>query len=86
MDKKEATKELAKIVSEAKKHREKSLKKAVALADKHGLTFVWDDTYGSRQQEYLGKGSVDQEYDYDTDEDKEVVLEEGKWTSSSEGC
>jgi hypothetical protein len=85
-DKKEAIKELAKIVREAKSHHKAELKKAQKLADKYGLSFVWNDSYGNREQEYLGKGFKREEYDYETDKTEEVDLSEGQWTSSSEGC
>lgn len=80
MTKEQAAKELAKIVKEAQDNHKAALEKAIALADQYGLCFTWDYTYGSRQQEYLGKGC---EY---FDWNSKQILTEGKWTSSSDGC
>lgn len=82
MTKQEATKKLASIVKNAKKAHDKAKNEAMNLADQFGLTFIWDDTYGSREQEYLGKGSTKENWDCTKDE----ILEEGEWVSSSDNC
>jgi threonine dehydratase len=86
MTKQEAVKELAKIVADARKQLDDAKKAAIKLADEFGLTFVWDKTYGNQEQEYLGKGTLQHEYNYQTKKYEEVLLDKGKWTSSSEGC
>lgn len=61
---------LSNIVDNAKK----LLKEAQAFADLHGLTFRWDEDYGSYKQWYVGKGTP-------------TYTDQGKWTSSSDqGC
>lgn len=86
MDKQKAAKELAEIVENAKQNHQRELEKAKALADQFGLTFVWNDTYGSQEQEYLGKGSEKDKFNYNTRQYEKVEVTQGEWVSSSDNC
>ncbi len=74
--------QLAALVEKAKV----ALEKAKEYANKHSLSFEWDLSYGSRMQEYLGKGFLEEVYDYEKDTWGKKPTEKGKWVSSSDGC
>lgn len=86
---KEQQQELAEIVARGRQ----ALKDAVAFADEHGLAFRWDESYGSAQQEYVGKGFVNPDYANPSEDDwvpsgydETGARERGGWVSSSDHC
>ncbi len=82
----ETQQQLADMAKDARVEVQRLRKACMDFADEHGLTFKWDDTYGSREQTYHGKGApfIDS-YGWEAS-DADDVLDQGKWTSSSEGC
>jgi hypothetical protein len=69
MSDQEKTEFLAALVKQSKD----LLEQAKEFADKHAMTFRWDEDYGAEKQWYVGRGSP-------------TRTKEGEWTSSSNGC
>lgn len=82
MSNKKVNEQIAKLLEESRQ----KLKEAQELADKHSVTFMWDREYGSRQQEYIGKGATYYGYDEDKGDWGDIVADEGRWYSSSDQC
>lgn len=81
MEQKEVIAHLAKMVSDFQTLRRETLKKCIDFANEHQLSFHWDSTYGSHQQEYFPKGH--EEYEQFAGDYAYEDTGEGVWVHSS---
>lgn len=79
MTEKEKVEKMAALVKAAKD----ALKEAEKFADEHSLVFAWDNEYGCKKQDYVGKGHPLDGFVWDI---KKGELSEGEWVSSSDMC
>lgn len=85
----ETQQQLADMVRDARAQVKALRKACMDFADAHGLAFVWDTTYGAREQTYHGRGAKNERWSdsgCSWESSEEEYLSDGKWTSSSEDC